>query len=294
MFDDLGGKIGRIGRRSPFALGVGSQEDLGTEPGRLDRPAPLQPQNMGGVAGRESGQQHNPAIDQAPQRPHRRRPGHERRHRLRSIAKAIPDGGLRRIETGLPRIERPLANCEPSRMADGLARARLFTQGCQRRGMLMSQKAERHQAARADDQAMLLQPHFAVAAQAESMDADGFDHRTESADRRAIAIQHRPPAGEECDVAGGPAHVGDEDIALAGEIVGADNAGGRAGEDGLDRAFHGDGRFDEGSVALDHHQGRPDAAFRQQGQNRAHELLQLGDEAGVEGAGQGPSGRIEL
>ena len=65
--------------------------------------------------------------------------------------------------------------------------------------------------------------------------------------------------------------------------MGAHDAGGRAGEDGFHRRFHGKGRLDQGAVSLDHHQGRLDPAFGEQAQDGAHELLQLGNEPEIEG-----------
>ena len=70
---DLAGEAFGIGRRMPVALAVAAQEDLGPEPGGLDRPAFLVTQDMGRIAGRESRHQDEAAIDQPPQRAERRR-----------------------------------------------------------------------------------------------------------------------------------------------------------------------------------------------------------------------------
>ncbi len=89
----------------------------------------------------------------------------------------------------------------------------------------MAQQAERHDAARADDEPVLVQPRLAVATEAEGMDAHRLHHGAEPAHRGAVAVQHRAPAGEQRDIGGGAAHIGDEDILLAREIMCADDAG---------------------------------------------------------------------
>ena len=141
---------------------------------------------------------------------------------------------------------------------------------------------------------MIVDPHFAVAAEAIGVDGDCLDHGLPAADGRAFLVQHRPAAAQHRDVGGGAAHVGDQDVILARQVTRADQARGRAGENRLDRAGQRQVGLDQRPVALHHHQRRLDALARQQPFDRLHQLLQLRNEARVERGGERAARRVEL
>src|SRR6185369_625562 len=159
--------------------------------------------------------------------------------------KLRPDHDLAWVEAGLPGIQRALAKRELAAMGNRLVALAMLAQDRQARGMLMAEQAEGHDAARADDEAVLVQPRLAVAAEAEGVDAHRLYHGAEAAHGGAVTVEHGAPAGQQRDIGGGAAHVGDEDILLAREVTRAHDAGRGTREDRLHRAFHGDGSFDQ-------------------------------------------------
>src|SRR4029077_8061508 len=161
----LAGEGFGIGRRMPVPLTVAAQEDLGPEPGGLDGPAFLMTQDMGRIAGRESRHQDEAAVHQPAQRPERASAVDEMRQRLRPLTELRPDHDLAWVEAGFTGIQRALAKRELAAMGNRLVALAMLAQDRQARGMLMAEQAEGHDAARADDEAVLVQPRLAVAAE---------------------------------------------------------------------------------------------------------------------------------
>ena len=82
--------------------------------------------------------------------------------------------------------------------------------------------------------------------------------------------------------------------ATAGQVPGADDAGGRSGEDGFDRAAHCPVGLDQGAVSLDDHQGSADLLGVQGFLDGGDQFAEQGNQPGVEGGGGGPADRVEL
>ncbi len=115
-----------------------------------------------------------------------------------------------------------------------------------------------------------------------------------AADPRTPGIEFRLSILDQSDVGGGPAHVRDEGVVVTGKMLGADDARGGTGKNGFHRSLQGRGGIDQGSVTLDSHDRGQDPAAGHQRGDRDDELLDHGDEPGVEQCGQGAPRRIEL
>ena len=102
------------------------------------------------------------------------------------------------------------------------------------------------------------------------------------------------PLVEHRDVGGGAADVGDDRVVEAGHVAGADEAGGRAGQDRLDRPLAGEGGRNQRAVAAHHHQRRGNAARFEEAFGRRDQAVDHRDQAGVEQRGERPARAAEL
>ena len=280
--------IGRTGRRLVVA-----DPQLGAQPGRLLRPVAMQAENVCGIARREAADRHQPALDQPFDRLARGIAAGEIRQRDRPVGKRRPDPRLSRRQAVGAGIERPVAQRETARARLETIGLVLRAQYLQHRRTLMAEQTERYQSPRPHQNVIAGAVDLAVAAQTVSMDGDRFHHGPPAGNRSAFPIQHRKTVGEQRDIRGRAAHVGDDDILFAGEMTRADDAGGRARQDRLDRPGQGKFRRDERTVALHDHQRCAHTLFRHQAFDGTDQLLQLGDQSGIEGGGQGPSWGVE-
>ena len=102
------------------------------------------------------------------------------------------------------------------------------------------------------------------------------------------------PAGDDCDIGGGTAHVGDDEVLEAGEEACSDNARRRTRQNGLDRILERNLGLHQRAVALDDHQRRIDRLLRQHARQRLDEMADLRREARVQCGRQRAARRVEL
>ena len=190
----------------------------------------------------------------------------------------------------------PLRQGELPGQAQVLAGGQLLAQFGDHSRMGAGQLAERHGAARADAQPGVVGvvTHVAVAAQAGGVHVDGFDHGAPAADPGSLGVEPGQAVAQHGDVGGGAAHVDHPTVAPAGQVPGADDAGGRAREDGLYGPRHGPVGLGQGAVAFDDHQRRADSLGVQGAVHGGDQLAQQRDQPGVECGSGGAAHGIEL
>ena len=109
-----------------------------------------------------------------------------------------------------------------------------------------------------------------------------LDHRAVTTDRGTVGPERRHAVAHDRDVGGGAADVGDHGIVGVGEMGRTDEAGGRTREDRLDRTLlHEVDRHERTVAAHDHHRG-VDPPFHETPAGSGDEVVDHGDETGVE------------
>ncbi len=78
------------------------------------------------------------------------------------------------------------------------------------------------------------------------------------------------------------------------QVAGADHAGSGTGEDGLDGSLDGEAGVHQRAIALDDHQRGADILLLQDVAHGGDELLDVGDEAGVECGGEGAARGVQV
>ncbi len=164
--DDIAAELRRVGGRLPAGLWRAAQEQARTEFGRFAIPAGLQMQHMGGVARRQSGDDHQAAIHQPCQIPGDGRTDDKIGQCDRAVRQTIPDLLMPRAQARRAGVERTLAERKGAALGQHLVAGNLIAQRVEHAGILHRQQAQRHHAARPERKAeMLVEPHLAVAAE---------------------------------------------------------------------------------------------------------------------------------
>jgi len=160
--------------------------------------------------------------------------------------------------------------------------------------VLVAQVRQRDDPARADLEAAVDgEAHVAVAAQACGGDVRGLDTRQPSTHTSPLRADAHEPLADDGRVGGGPAHVEDDGILDAGEVLGPGDAGRRAGEHRLDRSLQRGLAVDQRPVALDHRQRRLDATAFQGHADGVDQPPDHRQQAPVEDRGIRPADEVE-
>ncbi len=96
---------------------------------------------------------------------------------------------------------------------------------------MLCQQAQRHHSAGTGNETDL-----AVATKSIGMDGDRFHHRFPATDCGTLLVEDRAAIPQHGDIRRRPAHIGNQNRVFAAEIARTDQAGGRTGQDGFDRA----------------------------------------------------------
>ena len=135
--------------------------------------------------------------------------------------------------------------------------------------------------------------HLAVASEPDSAHCHRFHHGAKSAHGGAVGVNPGPTVHKQRVVGRRAPDVGDERLALAGQVGRTDQAGGGTGEDRLHRLQSRDLRADQRPVAAHHHHrgGHPEGAER--ASRRFQQALDDGHQPGVEHAGHRSARAVE-
>ena len=163
------------------------------------------------------------------------------------------------------------------------------------------EQRERHQPARADQQPLAgvsassrgPPSHLAVAPEPDGAHRHRFHHGAKSTHRGAVGVNPGPAIDEQRVVGRRAPDVGDERVALAGQVRRADQAGGGTGEDRLHRLQSRDLRADQRPVAAHHHHRGGNTQCAERAIGRVQQALDGRHEAGVEHARHRPSRTVE-
>ena len=163
--------------------------------------------------------------------------------------------------------------------------------GVDHRARIDSQKRNRDQAARTKPevaaQAFGAKVNLAVAAKAGCAHGHCFNHGAIAADQCACGVDLGQTAAQNGDVGGGAANVADKGVGSTGKPARADDAGGRAGQNGFDRPLTHHRGGNQRPVAAHHHQRCGDADPGQMPLAGGDQAVQHTDQAGVQDGGQG-------
>ena len=249
-------------RRARVALLGG--ENARTALGRLAAPAVLPLEHVHGIARREGGERGEPGIGEAAQRLETGDVAHHGRH--------------------LPRLERPSASHTRRSSADrcaGGARSGLRKANCVAwSGRRASSAIARSCASAAGKRCASRLSGIALRGPTRSRccrskctslspprplvrTSTASTMVRQAADQRALGADHRTAAGDDRDIGGGAAHVGDHEVLEAGEKSSPDDARRRTRQDGLDRILERHLGLHQRAVALDDHQRRIDRLLDQ-------------------------------
>ena len=260
----------------------------------------MQPEQVGGVARREGGEDDQAAVGEPGQWRLEVGVREQLLQRGRARLEAAPDLPLAAAQAAGLGVQRAQAQREApgQRVLEGQAGGagrRLAPQHIEDCSVALGQKRQGNGPAGPDHQgAALVEPGLAVPADAVGMHRDCLDHGAPAADLGAVGAERRLAAGQHRDVGRGAAHVGHHHVAGAAQGPGADQAGRGPREDGLDRPFQGRGGRDQRAVSLHHHERRLDLGLGQLVLHRQDQLLQQGDQPRVEHGGHGAARRVEL
>ncbi len=166
------------------------------------------------------------------------------------------------------------------------------------RPVVHRQQGHRDQPPRPKPQAALQpglhQVHLAVAAKAGGAHRHRLDHGAETADAGALRVDLGQAVAQQRHVRCGAADVADQRILRARQPARPHDAGGGAGQDGLDRPFpHHRGR-DQRPVAAHHHQRRVDAHGLQMAFAGRNQAVDHSDQPGVQHRRQRPLRAVQL
>ena len=160
--------------------------------------------------------------------------------------------------------------------------------------VFMGQQAERQHPARSDGQAMAAEdPDLAVAAQANRIDLDRFDHRAPVTNHGAVKAEGRLAATHYGNVGGGATHVSHDGVTQAAQRAGAEQTGSGARQHRAHRALQRRRHVDQRAIALDHHQGGRHRMHRQGLLDRINQRLDVGNHPRVQGHGQSTTRRAQ-
>ena len=158
--------------------------------------------------------------------------------------------------------------------------------------MLLPHQAERHDPPRTDiklgTDGTVGESNLAVAAEAVRVHQHRLDHRAVATDGGTVGPERRDAIAHDRDVGGGATDVGDHGIVGVGEMGRTDEAGRRTRQDRLDRTLlHEVDRHKRAVAAHNHHRG-VDPPFSETPAGGGDELIDHGDETGVEQGGNAP------
>ena len=253
------------------------------------------PQHMTCIRRRDPGDHHQSARHQAAQRGHFQPRGQRFCQRHRPIYPRQHGDFARTQSVGRARHRQHKATVK---LARGFGSQRAFQCVDHHRTMRHRQQGHRDQPAWPQSQAAL-QPlgdhmHFAVAAQTGGAHRHRLDHGTKAANPRAFGVNLGQAIAQQGDVGGGAADVGHQCIARTRQPARADNTGGRAGQDRLDRSFAHHCRRDQRAVATHHHQRCRDAHLRQMTFAGRDQPVDHPDQPRIQHRGQRPFRSVQL
>ena len=172
--------------------------------------------------------------DEPVERRHLRIRGKQAVERGRPVADRFVHARLGRRETSLEPLRQAGADREPAVEAARHRIARMLLKHVENdRAVLGRGERQRHQPARAKQNAgvdrAIFERNFRIAAEAPGAHRHRLDHGAEPADGRAFGIKARQAAIHDRDVGRRAADIRDDGVVEAGQVAGADEAGGRAG-----------------------------------------------------------------
>ena len=160
---------------------------------------------------------------------------------------------------------------------------------------------KRHQPARTDQRPLAVfcaesrspPSHLAVASETDGAHRHRFHHGAKSPHGGSVRVEPRTAVQKQRIVGRRASDVGNERVALAGQVRRADQACGGAGEDRLHRLQSRDLRPDQRSVAADHHHRSRDPQRRERAVRGIQQTLNDRHEPGVQHAGHRPARPVE-
>ena len=149
--------------------------------------------------------------------------------------------------------------------------------------VLVNHQTQGNNAARADGEAVApMQPHLAVAAQANGIHLHGLHHRTPISNHGSVKTQRGFATTHHGNIGCRSAHVSHNRVLQTAECASAQHAGRRTGEHRADRALHRTGYVHQRAVAFDDHQRCIDRAISQGFLHGLNQCLDMKNHARVE------------
>ncbi|KAG1647563.1 hypothetical protein GQR58_030486 [Nymphon striatum] len=131
--------------------------------------------------------------------------------------------------------------------------------------------------------------NFAIAAQSRGGHLDGFDHGAVPANHCTAAGNDWSAIGDNGYISGGSPNIHHESVVEPGEVQGANHAGSRTGQDGLDRSSASESRRNQRAVAPYHHDRSVDEVVGKYQGNCLIESVDRAQQPGIERGGKRPA-----